>query len=252
MSHTHSVLIVGEDFSALTNLDSRVITEKEAMLRLGDGVPLVARDGVVAICSGVEDEGGLEARLRRAGYNVRPARNGLAQAPREATHKHKQQNTLISVPVVQPDGAHRFEVHVPADSELTSDHRSIHLMGIVESESARQALLAWGYYNRGGSDDMYLFTQFNIKWSQMATWLPMWIDLYAREVEDVATKRRELAAIAKFYQLGSASPVAEASLVFTPMPRAKAVAVEVRKIRDLIDRLANAIAPSHALSNGAD
>ncbi|MEM9103729.1 MAG: AfsA-related hotdog domain-containing protein [Pseudomonadota bacterium] len=138
-----SYYIVGDKYQAF-KAHKRVITysDFQALLNSSDVDPVAIKNTLVG--QGVNDSEREQLFMLMQHKNDSPASAvALKRADRRLTHKHKNENILITCPEKLDDQTYLSHLAIDDDSAQLSDHvTGQHIQGMVLIEAARQMTLA--------------------------------------------------------------------------------------------------------------
>lgn len=144
------MLVVGDKFSSFAlGKDAITVSQLKGLMALPhDMLPFTGRvklipgQGMGEQC--ISDILLMASRLdRHAKFDFSLWQQLPARAPREITHKHQLENTLISTPVQIAQDLYEMHFLIDENSELMSDHQSgQHVQGMLLIEAVRQATVA--------------------------------------------------------------------------------------------------------------
>ncbi len=146
----------------------------------------------------------LEALAAHQGYRD-PFRfwRGLGthqRAPHALTHKHRPENSLISVPEIRADGSYRSALLISAGNEILSDHiTGQHLQGMVLIEACRQMFIAVSELchmdAEAGRRTYVVFNKMSVSFQAFAFPIPAFVDY--RELTVTSPRPDRLAVTAE-------------------------------------------------------
>ncbi|UZJ44905.1 AfsA-related hotdog domain-containing protein [Marinimicrobium sp. C6131] len=224
------VLVVGDKFSAYVHgKDAITYSNLRGLLSLS--IPLVPGQGRTVLVPG---QGLSDANVRQLLEEAAQSPNLSqfdftlwhslpARAPASLTHKHRPENTLISVPVRQTVDTFTMHLLIDEQCELMQDHQSgQHVQGMILIEAARQGMLAvveQYFLPDNEVDYAFVLNDMSVKYNNFA--FPVSATIECRILEQSTDNPRKLSFVTEAVVQQCGMDVSSLTFTFAAMDKAR-------------------------------
>lgn len=180
-------------------------------------------------------------------FDLKALDNVPKRASKQLTHKHKEENILISHPKRQSACTFKMDMLIDENCEMMADHQTgLHIQGMILVEAARQASMAVieHFLVQNTDEKLYfLFNNLNVNYNRFAFPLPTTLIVTIKKRDETKEKRRHYIMGVDVIQCDNIS----ASLLLdgTMMPDKRVLNMENRFANQSLDDYGIHIANSH-------
>jgi hypothetical protein len=237
------LLVVGDKFVHFAaGKDIITLSQLRALLSIPGVFRIDMQHVVLAPGQGLGDDDiaemlGLVERSARADrFDMSLWRNVPRRAPAKLSHKHKPENTLISVPRRVSDDRFELDILIHEQCEMMADHQTgQHLQGMVLLEAARQSLLAVTeahFLAADGPRFSFIFNELSIRYARFAFPFGATLHYVIREKEIAEGRRLRFVVDIDIQQCGVSAAAFTAE--FTAFEQTRIARQEERQARDAL------------------
>ncbi len=163
------------------------------------------------------------------------------RASSQLTHKHQEENILVSEPHRKSESTFEMDVLIDENCEMMRDHQTgLHIQGMLLVEAARQAYLATMekfYIKNKEEKNYFIFNELNVGYNKFAFPLPSSILLTNEKVDLSNKKRQHTSTKIELLQCGDVS--ASVLMDVTIMPDTRVSTMETRFAKQSLDNYIN-------------
>lgn len=166
------------------------------------------------------------------------------RASTELTHKHKQENILISSPTKISSTEFNMSILIDENCEMMNDHQTgLHVQGILLLEASRQGYLAIfeKYFSSSEEKQYFIFNNLHVDYNHFLFPFPATLSATVREIDISNTKKQQAIMDMQIIQCGINT--ASFSLEMTIMPNKRIAHMESKlaskSVNEHIDYIIN-------------
>ncbi|MGD8175352.1 AfsA-related hotdog domain-containing protein [Marinimicrobium sp. ARAG 43.8] len=224
------VLVVSDKFSAyVQGKDAMTYSNLRGILSLP--IPLLPNQGRTVLVPGqglsdenvqtLLDEASRSPNLSQFDFSLWHQLPG--RAPSSLTHKHRPENTLISMPVRQTAETFTMQLMIDERCELMQDHQSgQHVQGMILIEAARQGMLAvveQFFLPENDIDYAFVLNDMGVKYNNFA--FPVSASIECRILEQSTDNPRRLTFVTEAVVCQCGVEVSSLTFTFAAMDKAR-------------------------------